>query len=79
MLGLLVKKSDYLYIHMKYDLLDSYGYFKPDKQYFNGMILGNVTETRINYEFCEKDQLAEKDKEKNPYGSTKNREAMFDR
>jgi len=55
MLGLLVKKSDYLYIHMKYDLLDTYGFFKPDKQYFNGMILGNITETRINYEFCEKD------------------------
>lgn len=31
MLGLLVKKSDKLYVHMKYDLLDTYGYFKPDK------------------------------------------------
>jgi hypothetical protein len=31
MLGLLVKKSDKLYVHMKYDLLDTYGFFKPDK------------------------------------------------
>ena len=31
MLGLLVKKHDKLYIHMKYDLLDTYGFFKPDK------------------------------------------------
>ena len=29
--GLLVKKSDKLYIHMKYDLLDTKGYFLPDK------------------------------------------------
>lgn len=31
MLGLLVKKSDKLYVHMKYDLLDTYGFFKSDK------------------------------------------------
>jgi hypothetical protein len=31
LLGLLVKKSDKLYIHMKYDLLDTKGYFLPDK------------------------------------------------
>jgi hypothetical protein len=57
MLGLLVKKSDKLYVHMKYDLLDPYGYFKYDRQYFNGMVLGNINETRFMYEFCEKDQL----------------------
>ena len=57
MLGLLVKKIDKFYVHMRYDLLDTYGYFKPDKQYFNGMVLGNVSTTRFMYEFCEKDQL----------------------
>jgi len=31
MLGLLVKKIDKFYVHMKYDLLDTHGYFKPDK------------------------------------------------
>ena len=75
MLGLLVKKSDKLYVHMKYDLLDTFGFFKPDKQYFNGMVVGNVSETRFMYEFCEKDQLED---QKNPLGSTKNRENMYD-
>lgn len=28
MLGLLVKKSDKLYVHMKYNLLDTHGNFK---------------------------------------------------
>jgi len=55
MLGLLVKKSDKLYVHLKYDLLDTYGFFKPDKQYFNGMILGEVATTRFMREHCEKD------------------------
>ena len=44
MLGLLVKKSDKLYVHLKYDLLDTYGFFKPDKQYFNGMVVGTGVE-----------------------------------
>lgn len=59
MLGLLVKKSDKMYIHLKYNLLDTFGFFKPDKQYFNGMFAGNVSESRFMYEFCEKDQLEE--------------------
>ena len=71
MLGLLVKKSDKLYVHLKYDLLDTYGFFKPDKQYFNGMVVGNVSHTRFMKEYCEKDQLEDKNP-KNPLGSTKN-------
>jgi len=31
MLGLLVKKSDKLFVHMKYDLLDVHGFFRNDR------------------------------------------------
>lgn len=75
MLGLLVKKSDKLYVHLKYDLLDSFGFFRVDKQHFNGMVLGNVSLTRIMKDYCEKDQLEDK---KNPLGFTKYRETMYD-
>jgi len=34
MLGLLVKRSDRIFIHFKYDMLDTYGFFKPDRLYF---------------------------------------------
>lgn len=34
-LGLLMKKSDRLYFHLKYDLLDTKGYFKPEHAKFN--------------------------------------------
>ena len=57
--------------------LDTYGFFKPDKQYFNGMVVGNVSITRFMKEYCEKDQLEDKNP-KNPLGSTKNRENMYD-
>lgn len=40
MLGLLTKKSDRLYIHMKYDLLDLVGWFKDDD--FRGMFLDEL-------------------------------------
>jgi len=39
MLGLLVKKSDNLYIHMKYDLLDTKGFFRPEKKIYEGMFV----------------------------------------
>ena len=43
MLGLLTKKSDRLYIHFKYDLIDLNGHFKQDswddKTYYEGMYL----------------------------------------
>lgn len=39
------------------------------------MVLGNVSLTRFMKEYCEKDQLEDK---KNPLGSTKNRENMYD-
>lgn len=41
------------------------------------MVLGNTSLTRFMKEFCEKDQLEDKDP-KNPLGSTKNRETMYD-
>jgi hypothetical protein len=37
MLGLLIKKSDKLYIHFKYDLLDTHGFFKNEYKHLNGM------------------------------------------
>jgi hypothetical protein len=39
MLGLLVKKSDRLYIQMKYDILDTAGYFMPGYEHLEGMFL----------------------------------------
>lgn len=56
MLGLLVKKNDRLYVHMKYYLLDTYGFFKPEFSHHNQMILGNSSLTRIFFDRCEKDR-----------------------
>jgi len=73
-LGLLVKKSDNLYMHMKYDLLDTKGYFKDRYRHLDGMFLGNVTLTRIHHERCTKDLEANTQGE---YGSTLNREKLY--
>jgi len=56
MLGLLVKKSDRLYIHFRYDLLDSYGFFKEEHAYYRQMLFGNTSEIRVWPEKCKKDQ-----------------------
>ena len=74
MLGLLQKKSDSLFIHMKYDLLDTKGYFKDKVKHLEGMILGNVTLTRLWKARCSEDAVADA---KSPYGSTANREKIF--
>lgn len=55
MLGLLMKKSDKLYIHLKYDLLDIKGYFREKYRYLDGMVMGNKTLTRMWYEKCKAD------------------------
>jgi len=47
LLGLLYKRSDRLFVHLKYNLVDARGYFKPEYSYFNGMLLGNATEIKI--------------------------------
>jgi hypothetical protein len=52
MLGLLVKKSDRLFVHLKYYLLDDYCFFKPEFSHLNGMFLGNASESRIFPEAC---------------------------
>lgn len=44
MLGLLVKRSDRIYVAVKYDRLDVFGFFKPRFSYLNGMFFGNVSE-----------------------------------
>jgi hypothetical protein len=44
MLGLLVKKSDRLYIKMKHDILHTDGRFVPEKAYLNAMFLDQATD-----------------------------------
>jgi len=34
-------------------LVDTRGNFKPEFEYFNGMILGNATEVKIFGKFCD--------------------------
>mmetsp|Transcript_12357 Transcript_12357/g.19197 ORF Transcript_12357/g.19197 Transcript_12357/m.19197 type:complete len:110 (+) Transcript_12357:2423-2752(+) len=55
MLGLLVKKSDRLYIHFRYDMLNSYGFFREEKAMYKQMLIGNTSEIRVWPETCEKD------------------------
>lgn len=76
MLGLLVKKSDNLYIHMKYDLLDTKGFFRDEKKIYEGMFVDgqNASETRIWPSKCERDAT---DDAKDVLGSTKNREMIY--
>ena len=76
MLGLLMKKSDKLYIHMKYDLLDTKGYFRQEYRYLEGMFVdsANVTLTRLFHDKCLLDLEAESS---SIYGSTTNREKLY--
>jgi len=60
MLGLLIKKSDRLYIHFRYDLLDSWGFFKDEKADYRQMLIGNHSEIRVWPEKCQKDQEDDK-------------------
>lgn len=89
MLGLLIKKSDKLYIHFKYDLLDTNGFFKDEFAHLNGMFFANPfedrdapylegTEAKSLYrlfpEICGKDKELELE---SPLGATKNREKIY--
>ena len=90
MLGLLIKKSDKLYIHFKYDLLDTKGFFKDEYAHLNGMffdkpftdhdkpyLVGSQAKTlyRLFTEECKKDEELEKE---SPLGrDTKNREKIY--
>ena len=71
MLGLIMKKSDNLYIHLKYNLLDTKGYFKDKYRQHEAMFKGNATLTRLWKDRCAEDRTADII---NPYGSTKSRE-----
>jgi len=55
MLGLLIKKSDRLYVHFRYDMLDSYGFFRDEKAQYKEMLIGNTSEIRVWPEKCQKD------------------------
>lgn len=74
MLGLLMKKSDKLYIHMKYDLLDVRGYFRDEYRYMDEMVVGNLSLTRFFHDQCMLDLEADAS---SPYGFTQNREKLF--
>lgn len=56
LLGLLIKRKDTLYIHLKYNLLDTEGKFKPEFSHLNGMFLGNASLSRIYPEKCQLDK-----------------------
>lgn len=78
MLGLLVKKNDRLYVHLKYYLLDTYGFFKPEFDNMGGnislMFLGNRSLTRMFPDRCEKDRDEEV---LQLLGSTEYRETIY--
>ena len=57
MMGLLVKRSDRLYLQWKWYLLDTYGFFKEEYHWLrDGIVLGNVSETRFFPDMCESDR-----------------------
>ena len=76
MLGLLMKKSDKLYIHLKYDLLDIKGYFREKYRYLDGMVTSNKTLTRMWYEKCKGDG-PDTQSATNPWPKTTNREKLY--
>lgn len=55
LLGLLVKRSDRLFAHLKYNLIDTRGSFKSEFAYFNGMLIGNASEIKIFGNRCDAD------------------------
>ena len=73
-LGLLKKLPDRLFIHFRYDMLDTYGFFKEEKAYYRGMFIGNASETRLFYEQCQQDAALD---EGSKFGYTANREKLF--
>jgi len=73
-LGLLQKKTDKLYIHLKYDLLDVKGYFRREYRYLDDMFSGyNKTLVRMYHRKCLLDLEADSS---STYGSTTNRESI---
>lgn len=75
MLGLLVKKSDRLYVHMKYYLLDTNGFFKKEYAEHNAMFsYGNASLHRIFPKKCSQDKEAN---DKDAFGSTTYRERLY--
>jgi hypothetical protein len=75
MLGLLIKKKDRLYVHMKWWFLDVNGFIKKDYSWIKPLVIGNVSETRIFPAICRKDIDANIQDKK--YGSTTFRERIL--
>lgn len=59
---------------MRYDLLDTKGYFTERYRHLDEMFLTNATLTRIHHERCKKDFEANS---QSKYGSTLNREKLY--
>jgi hypothetical protein len=78
MLGLLVKRSDKLFVHLRYDLLDSWGFIKDEYAHHREMLnysgSVNASETRLWTKLCQKDQDDELSEEAL---DTKNREKLY--
>jgi hypothetical protein len=74
-LGLLQKKTDKLYIHLKYDLLDVKGYFRQPYRFLEDIFPEgyNKTKTRMYHQKCLLDLEADSS---STYGSTTNREKI---
>ena len=51
MLGLLVKKSDKLYIHFRYDILDSWGFIKEEFKQHRAMLNASDFTNDTSYAF----------------------------
>lgn len=60
---------------MKYDLLDTKGYFRPKYRYLDDMFYGNKSLIRMYHDKCLLDLEAESS---SVWGSTTNREKLFD-
>ena len=66
-----MKRSDKLYIHMRYDLVDTEGFITDDKAYYRQMFIGNASLHRIYPEVCQRDK-----DETDPY-KTEFREQLY--
>jgi hypothetical protein len=73
LLGLLVKRRDNLFIHLRYDLLDIEGFIKEEHAYYRDMFLGNTSLSRFYPDKCRKD----KDGGDGWTENTENREMIF--
>lgn len=73
LLGLLIKRKDALYIHFRYDLVDTEGNIKEEHAYYRQMFFGNHSLVRVFPDKCRKD----KEQIDPDYENTQNREQLY--